>query len=299
MIPSTGARARAPFPYVGIATAVLLLHAILVAVLPANPYRAAFALLALFAVGYCTLALIVGDSIRLSASEILAFSTGLTIFVSSLSALGVSLLGIPITVFAVVIVGLPIAILAWFLRRSGAGGLTAVTTFTRGVFDFSEYSRSEKAIATALLAGITAALVVLISLSVVRYPNRLSTGLAITGDGDVLPTQFFVGQPQNISVSAFAGSTAGAFTLRIRLYPQNATGNGTYHTVVLTSPLRLDAFAEHNESFVLDSGQSWTRRFSISIELTGDLYLRFDLFESIGSSPAMVATNTLPVHVRP
>src|SRR2546422_10671455 len=141
MIPDTGARGRAPFPYVGLAAVVLLLHGILVALVPANPYRAAFSFAALFAVGYCTLALSVGDSIRLSASEILAFSTGLTIFVSSLSALGVSLLGIPITVFAVVIVGLPIAILAWFLRRSGAGGLTAVTTFTRGIFDFSEYSR--------------------------------------------------------------------------------------------------------------------------------------------------------------
>jgi len=299
MIPATGARARAPFPYVGIATAVLLLHAILVAVLPSNPYRAAFAIVALFAVGYCTLALIVGDSIRLSAPEILAFSTGLTIFVTSLSALGVSLLGIPITVFAVVIVGLPIAILAWFMRRSGAGALSAVTTFGRGLFDFSEYSTSEKAIVTALLGGITAALIVLVSLSVVHYPDQLSTALAITGDNDVLPTQFFVGQPQNISVTVLAGSAAGAFALRIRLYPQNATGNESYHTVVQTSPLQMDAFSEHNESFVLGAGGSWTRQFSISIELTGDLYIRFDLFESVGSSSVVVATNTLPVHVRP
>jgi len=299
VIPGTGVRARAPFPYVGLATAVLLLHAILVAILPANPYRAAVSFAALFAVGYCTVALIVGDTIRLSASEILAFSIGLTIFITSLSALGVSLLGIPITVFAVVIVGLPIAILAWFTRRPGRGSLTAITAFSRGIFDFSEYSRSEKAIAAALLAAITATLVVLVSLSSVRYPDQLSAGLAITGDRDVLPTQFFVGQPQNISVSAFAGSASGAFTLRIRLYPQNATGNGTYHTVILTSPLRMDAFAEHNESLVLATGESWTRRFSISIELTGDLYLRFDLFQTIGSRPVLVATNTLPVHVRP
>ena len=300
MIPGTGVRARAaPFPYVGLATAVLLLHAILVAVLPANPYRAALSFAALFAVGYCTVALIVGDTIRLSASEILAFSIGLTIFVTSLSALGVSLLGIPITVFAVVIVGLPIAILAWFMRRPGGGSLTAVTRFAHGVFDFSDYSRSEKGIVAALMAAITAALVVLIALSVVHYPDQLSSGLAITGDGDILPTQFYVGQPQNISVSAFAGSTGGPFTLRIRLFPQSATGNATFHNVVLTSPLRMDAFAEHNESFILGSGESWTRRFSISIELTGDLYLRFDLFQVIGSSPVLVATNTLPVHVRP
>src|SRR3989449_508593 len=88
LIPGIGVRARAaPFPYVGLATAVLLLHAILVAVLPANPYRAALSFAALFAVGYCTVALIVGDTIRLSASEILAFSIRLTIFVTSFSAL--------------------------------------------------------------------------------------------------------------------------------------------------------------------------------------------------------------------
>src|SRR2546422_9877905 len=99
MIPDTGARGRAPFPYVGLAAVVLLLHRILVALGPANPYRAAFSVAAFFAVGYCTLALIVGDSIRLSAAEILAFSTRLTIFVTSLAPLGVSGLGIPIIVF--------------------------------------------------------------------------------------------------------------------------------------------------------------------------------------------------------
>ena len=46
MIPIPGARARAPFPYVGLATAIVLLHAILVAVVPPNPYRAVFALAA-------------------------------------------------------------------------------------------------------------------------------------------------------------------------------------------------------------------------------------------------------------
>src|SRR2546426_387098 len=122
MIPISGVRAKTPFPYVGLATAVLLLHAILVAVVPPNPYRAVFALAALFAVGYCTLALIVGATIRLTAAEILAFSTGLTIFITSLSALGVSILGIPITVFAVVIVGLPIALLASLVLRPRGNG---------------------------------------------------------------------------------------------------------------------------------------------------------------------------------
>src|SRR3989442_5937610 len=181
MIPDTGARPRSPFPFVGLAAVVLLVHAILVALVPANPYRAAFSFAALFAVGYCTLALIVGDSFRLTAAEILAFSTGLAIFVTSLSALGVSLLGIPITVFAVVIVGLPIAILAWFARRSRGGALPAITSFSRGLLEFAGYSRAEKGIVAALLGGITAALIGFVAPALGHFPDNLAPGIAIYG----------------------------------------------------------------------------------------------------------------------
>ncbi len=298
MIPVSGGRARAPFPYVGLAAVVLLLHAILVAVVPANPYRAAFSFAALFAVGYCTLALIVGDSFRLTAAEILAFSTGLTIFVTSLSALGVSLLGIPITVFAVVIVGLPIALLAWFARRSGGGSLAAITAFARGLFDFSGYSRLEKGIVAALLGAITAALAVFVALALVHYPGELSPGLAIYGPDNTvgsLPTNFTQGQPQDIVVSALGGSSAGAFVVRIRLVPQNATGNESFHTVFQATPLKLDAFAESNVSIVLGAAESWTQRFSISIEQPGTFNLTFALLDS---SSSVVATNRLPVDVK-
>ena len=297
MIPDTGARARAPFPYVGLAAIVLLLHAILVAVVPANPYRAAFSFAALFAVGYCTLALIVGDSLRLTTAEILAFSTGLTIFITSLSALGVSVLGIPITVFAVVIVGLPIAILASFARRSGGGPLAAITAFSRGLFDFSGYSRLEKGIVATLLGGITAALVVFVALALVHFPGDQSPGLAIYGPDNTagsLPTHFVQGQPQDIGVSAFGGSTAGAFVVRIRLVPANATGNESFHTVFLANPLRLDAFAECNVSLVLAGGESWTQFFSISIEQPGTFNLRFALLDS---SSTVVANSGLRVVV--
>ena len=296
MIPDTGARARRPFPFVGLAAVVLLLHAILVAVVPVNPYRAAISFAALFAVGYCTLALIVGDSFRVTAPEILAFSTGLTIFITSLSALGVSLLGIPITVFAVVIVGLPIAILASFARRSGGGALTAITTFSRGLFDFADYSRLEKGIVAVLLAAITASLGVFVALALVPYPGELSPGLAIYGPDNTtgtLPTHFVVGQPQDIVVSAFGGSRAGPFVVRIRLAPQNATGNESFHTVFGSSPIRLDAFAEYNVSIVLGARETWTQRFSISIEQAGKFNLTFALLDS----SAFVPTNRLPVVV--
>src|SRR5437879_7459697 len=131
MIPIPGARARAPFPYVGLATAIVLLHAILVAVVPPNPYRAVFALAALFSVGYCTLALIVGLTIRLSAAEILAFSTALTIFITSLSALWLSVLGIPIMVVAAVSVELSSALRCTLRLRPRGNPLSAFTNFTR------------------------------------------------------------------------------------------------------------------------------------------------------------------------
>ncbi|HWM53288.1 MAG TPA: hypothetical protein VNP71_09025 [Thermoplasmata archaeon] len=297
MIPDTGARATAPFPYVGLAAVVLLLHAILVAVVPANPYRAAFSFAALFAVGYCTLALIVGDSIRLTSPEILAFSTGLTIFITSLSALGVSVLGIPITVFAVVIVGLPIAVLASFARRSGGGSLAAITAFSRGLFDFAGYSRLEKGIVAALLGGITAALIVFVALALVHFPGDLSPGLAIYGPDNTagsLPTHFVQGQPQDIGVSALGGSTAGAFVVRIRLVPVNATGNESFHTVFLANPLRLDPFSECNVSLVLGAGESWNQFFSISIEQPGTFNLGFALLDS---SSTVVANSGLRVVV--
>src|SRR5207245_306032 len=228
MIPIPGARARAPFPYVGLATAIVLLHAILVAVVPPNPYRAVFALAALFSVGYCTLALIVGLTIRLSAAEILAFSTGLTIFITSLSALGVSILGIPITVFAVVIVGLPIALGATLVLRPRGNPLAAFTNFTRAILDFSDYSAAEKG--------------------------------------------------------------AGAVIVRIRLVPSNATGNETFHKVLQTSPLRMDAFAEYSVSIVLGPRETWSQQFSISIEQAGDFELKFALLDA---TSRVVAENLL------
>ena len=299
MIPIPGARARAPFPYVGLATAIVLLHAILVAVVPPNPYRAVFALAALFSVGYCTLALIVGLTIRLSASEILAFSTGLTIFITSLSALGVSILGIPITVFAVVIVGLPIALGATLVLRPRGNPLAAFTNFTRAILDFSDYSAAEKGAVAVLFAGIVGALVIFVSLAAVHYPGELSPGLAIAApDGTNgtanLPTRFVQGQPQDIVVSALAGSTAGAFMVRIRLVPSNATGNETFHKVLQTSPLRMDAFAEYSVSIVLGPRETWSQQFSISIEQAGDFELKFALLDA---TSRVVAENLLAVVV--
>src|SRR6266699_2014259 len=87
--------AGATFPYIGVAVA----------------------LVAFFAMGYCTLGLVAGGRIPMSVAEILAFTVGLTILITSLSALAVSIVGIPITEFAGVIFGFPLAVIAFLLRR--------------------------------------------------------------------------------------------------------------------------------------------------------------------------------------
>src|SRR6267143_5685882 len=117
------------FPYLKLAVVVLGLYAILAVVLPPNPYRSAVAIAAFFAMGYSTLALVAGEKLRLSAAEVLGFTVGLTILITSLSALAVSIIGIPITEFAVIIVGLPIGVITWLLRRPRAQPLVALVGF--------------------------------------------------------------------------------------------------------------------------------------------------------------------------
>src|SRR5437762_2079512 len=75
MVPSERPPAAgATFPYIGLAVAVLALYAILAVTMPLNPYRAAVALVAFFAMGYCTLGLVAGGRIPMSVAEILAFT---------------------------------------------------------------------------------------------------------------------------------------------------------------------------------------------------------------------------------
>src|SRR5437773_743469 len=98
MVPSERPPAAgATFPYIGLAVAVLALYAILAVTMPLNPYRAAVALVAFFAMGYCTLGLVAGGRIPMSVAEILAFTVGLTILITALSALARSIVGIPFT----------------------------------------------------------------------------------------------------------------------------------------------------------------------------------------------------------
>src|SRR5947199_8492310 len=94
MVPSERPPAAgATFPYIGLAVAVRALYAILAATMPLNPYRAAVALVAFFAMGYCTLGRVAGGRTSMSVAEILAFSVGLTILVTALFTVAVASIG--------------------------------------------------------------------------------------------------------------------------------------------------------------------------------------------------------------
>src|SRR5437879_3219922 len=260
--------AGATFPYIGLAVAVLALYAILAVTMPLNPYRAAVALVAFFAMGYCTLGLVAGGRIPMSVAEILAFTVGLTILITSLSALAVSIVGIPITEFAVVIVGLPLAVIAFLLRRPATNPWMAFVDFARRLFDFSDYTKGEKGVVAALYVVVVGAVVFLVSLANVHYPDAPSVGLALTGpDGtsNSLNRSFVLGQPKTITVTVMGNDTASSYELRIRLVPLNATGTEPFHTVSTTSPLRMDAFGEYSEPIALAVGASWTNSFSIAL----------------------------------
>src|SRR5256885_9299209 len=95
------------FPFLGLAVAVLALHSIFAVVLPPSPIRSAVAIVAFFAMGYSLLTLIAGGRLRLNAAEVLAYTAGLTILLTSLSAPTGSLLGIPITEFPRLLIRLP------------------------------------------------------------------------------------------------------------------------------------------------------------------------------------------------
>lgn len=294
--------AGASFPYVRLAVGVLVLHAVLAVLYPMTALRSGVAIASFFAIGYCTLSLIAGPHVPMTSAEILAFTIGLTILITSLSALAVSLVGIPITEFAVVTVGMPIGFLALLVQRPAGRPRKAFADFVRGYIDFSDYSKVEKGIAAALLVAITAALIVFISLAAVHYPDRSSMGVAITGaDGkaDSLPGSFLRGQPQTILVYVLGNSTPawpsdgpGSFVVRIRLVPVNATGTEPFHSVPAASPLRMDAFGQHNESITVQAQATWTMSFSIVIDAVGEFTLRFDL---VGATGTVVVGTHLPV----
>jgi len=283
------------FPFLGLAVAVLALHSIFAVVLPPSPIRSAVAIVAFFAMGYSLLTLIAGGRLRLNAAEVLAYTVGLTILLTSLSALTVSLIGIPITEFAVVIIGLPLSVVTWLTRRPRLHPRTALAGFGRRYFDFSEYSPGEKWIATALFAAIIGAVVFLLFLSVIEFPDRPSPGLAITGpDGtpQTLPTTFVIGQPKDIIVTGMGGPAPGSFVVQIRLIPANATGSESFHNATQLSPLLLDPFAEYREPITLAAGGTWAKRFSIALTEAGVFDLYFDLIDGVGT---VVASNHIPV----
>src|SRR5947208_16891598 len=101
--------------------------------------------------GYCALAVIARGPMRLTSAEVLGFTVGLGVLVTGVSALAISIVGIGITQFVVVFIGLPLGIVSYLLRRPEEAAGRSLGVFLRTWFDFSDYSRGERAVATALL----------------------------------------------------------------------------------------------------------------------------------------------------
>jgi uncharacterized membrane protein len=299
MIPTQKPRpSGARFPFIGVAVAVLGLYAILAVAVPPTLYRSVVAIAAFFAMGYCALALIAGDRLPMSSIEILAFTVGLTILITSLSALAVSIVGIPITEFAVVIIGLPLAVIAFLMRRPSGHPWRALVAFSKGLFDFSDYSTGEKGVVAALFIAVVGALVFLMSTAALQYPVEHSVALAITGPGGdttLLNGSFAVGVARNITVTVLGYDTPASYTLRIRLVPVNATGSEPFHPIAGGSPLRFDAFGQYTDTVAVAREGTWERTYSIAVEQVGSFFLRFALLDSGG---ATIREAYLPVQAR-
>ncbi len=299
---SMGSSAKPPttgtaFPFTGLAVFLLLLETVLSVTVPPNPYRFVVTVAALFATGYCALALIAGKSVRLSGGEVLAFTVGLAIVITSLSAVLVSIIGIAITDNAITVLGLPIALAAWYLGRGHAAAGRSLSRGLRTFFDFSDYTTAEKVIAGGLMAAILVSLVAFILLSATLSPDVVSPGLAIVGpDGTPgsLPTSFGNGTTQTVDLSVLGGLTGSSFQLRIRLVAQNATGNESFHAIPPGDPLRLDPFAQSTTNLTVGAQGTWSATFSLVVVTPGRYNLRFDL---IDATSAVVASNVLPVVV--
>jgi len=309
MLPAEKPRTSgASFPYIGLAVAVLALYAILAVVSPPSPIRSVVAIAAFFAMGYCALALIAGNRLPMSPAEILAFTVGLTIILTSVSALAVSIAHIPITEFAVVTIGLPIAVVAFLVRRPGGRPWASVVAYAKGLFDFSDYSPGEKGVVATLFIAVVGATAFLLSTAALQFPVEHEIAFGITGpDGTANslppPRSFASREPKNLTVTALGNATSGTFTLRIRLVPTNVRANDTYVRVPAGPVLHFDAtvlgngsaaYGEYTESIFLPLEGTWTQTYSILVDAaSGTFFLTFSL--AVANNPKLVREVSLPV----
>ena len=309
MLPAEKPRTSgATFPYIGLAVAVLALYAILAVVSPPSAIRSVVAIAAFFAMGYCALALIAGNRLPMSPAEILAFTVGLTIILTSVSALAVSIAHIPITEFAVVTIGLPIAVVAFLVRRPGGRPWASVVAYAKGLFDFSDYSPGEKGVVAALFIAVVGATAFLLSTAALQFPVEHEIAFGITGpDGTANslppPRSFASREPKNLTVTALGNATSGTFTLRIRLVPTNVRANDTYVRVPAGPVLHFDAtvlgngsaaYGEYTESIFLPLEGTWTQTYSILVDAaSGTFFLTFSL--AVANNPKLVREVSLPV----
>lgn len=301
MIPGErSAQEPSEFPFLDLVVGVLALYAILAVTIPDNPLHAIVALAAFFSMGYAAVALVAGGRLRLTAAETLAFSVGLMILFTAVSALGVSIVGIRITQFAVIIIGLPMGVITWLLRRPRVRVWTALADFLRRYADFSDYSRGEKAIAAILFIAVLVALAAYVSLAALHYTEDPSMGIALTGpDGTAgsLPTTFEAGVAQRVTVTVLGDEVGGAFDLRIRLVARSGTCGENFTPVTVARPtLQLGACTEYAEPITVAPQGTWRSEppYSIVLDEPGAFWLRFDL---VDANSTVVTWAQIPVTI--
>jgi len=270
------------WPLVGYAAVAIAAHLALVLATPPNPVRATLGLAVSLASGYCALSLLARAS-RLSRGEILAFSTGLGILLTSGAALLLAAVRLPVGDHAALLPGIPLATAAAAWRRPWTISPREPLRALRRAFAFPGYSRQERWAARVLYAAVVAALLILIAVATVPYPDRLSPALTLAGpDGSpaTLPASLLRNQSQELVISVLGGSATQAFGLRLRLSPQNETGAESFHPISWAPTLRLDPLGEATVNVSVPARGLWSERLSVSLDASGPWDVRFDLLDA-------------------
>ena len=283
------------WPLAGHALLATAVYLVLVVATPPNVVRSAFGLLTSVAAGYAALSLI-ARSVRLSRPELLAYSVGLGILSTGGAAVLLAGARLPVGDFAALVPAVPLTSLAAWRHRPWTLSLRGPTRSLFRAFSFPEYSPRERWLARGLYTAILAALLILVSVAMVPYRDTLSPGLTLAGpDGSPgsLPSSLARNEPQEFVVGVLGGSSSQSFALRLRLAPQNGTGNESYHVVSWGNPLGLDPLAESAVNVSVAARGSWSERIFLSVDASGPWAIEFDLMDG----PEVVASVHLPVTV--
>ncbi len=280
---------------------MIFANTIVAATFPALSEASFLGVAAIFATGYCALAIIAGGSLRLTLAESLALSVGLAVLIVGVVALVLSVAQIPITDIAVDIPGVPLGFFAVFQAAATRRIRSSFGYHLRQILDFSDYRPAERIVMATLFVVVLIVLGIFISLTMVSLPSTQSPALAIVGpDGTPasLPTSCSRGVVKFFNVTVMGGTSGGTFVLRIRLTGQNVTQqafqSAPFTVLPWDMPLPLSPFTESRTGVMVSLDGSWNDTVSFVIITQGSYYLWIDL---LSSTSIVVASNRFPIFV--